>query len=63
MRGLGFGIGTGKMKGAHGDERARARANAHVGEDGDEGGDGVPVHGWQHPRETWREDGHTRSGF
>lgn len=51
------------MKGAHGDERVRARANAHVGEDGDEGGDGVPVHGWQHPRETWREDGHTRSGF
>lgn len=61
MRGLGFGIGTGKMKGAHGDERERA--NAHVGEDGDEGGDGVPVPGWQRPRETWREDGHTRSGF
>lgn len=49
------------MKGAHGDERERA--NAHVGEDGDEGGDGVPVPGWQRPRETWREDGHTRSGF
>lgn len=61
MRVLGFGIGTGKMKDAHGGELEHVRAC--VGEDGGEGADGVPVPGRQHLVGTWHEDGHTHSGF
>lgn len=51
MRELGFGIGTGKMKDAHGDERWHVRVHAGEG-GGGEGEDGVPVHGWQRSAET-----------
>ncbi len=37
--------------------------HVHADEGGGEGGNGVPVRDWQHPVETWREDGHTHSGF
>lgn len=55
MQGLGFGIGTGKMKGAYGD--------GHVGEGGGEGGGDAPALCWQRLMETWHGDEHIHSGF
>lgn len=55
MRGLGFGIGKGKMKGAYGD--------VHVGEGGGGGGGDVPALCWQRLVGTWHGDEHIHSGF